>query len=101
ALISGPAGSHPSITMNSNGTYTFVSDVVGVYKYNVNVCIPALGTPCPTTLLTITVLGPTINNNPPVANTDIAQTKVNTPVTLNTLSNDKAGNPGGALVPSS
>jgi|GEM_PF-5851730 len=100
-LTASPAGSHPSITMNNDGTYSFVSDVVGVYLYKVPVCVPGGASPCPTTLLTITVLGPTVTNNPPVANTDIASTKLNTPVTLNTLSNDKAGNPGGSLVPGS
>ncbi|MDZ7872663.1 MAG: Ig-like domain-containing protein, partial [Rhizobium sp.] len=41
------------------------------------------------------------NNNPPVANTDIATTLQNTPVTLNTLTNDAAGNAGGTLNPAS
>ena len=93
-----PAG---SITMNTNGTYTFVSPNVGVYRYNVPVCVPGQVAPCPTTLLTITVLGPNSNNNPPVANTDIATTMLNTPVTLKSLANDYAGNPGGTLNPAS
>jgi len=97
------AGNPPSgsITMNSDGTYSFVSPNVGVYKYNVPVCVPGQPAPCPTTLLTITVLGPTFNNNPPVANTDIAATNVNTAVTLKTLSNDRPGNVGGTLNPGS
>ncbi len=101
ALISSPSGSSPSITMNSDGTYSFVSDKVGVYVYKVSVCAPGQPVPCPTTLLTITVLCATCNNNPPVANTDIASTKVNTPVTIVSLANDKAGNPGGSLNPAS
>ena len=99
-----PVAGNPAsgtITMNSDGTYTFVSPNVGVYLYRVPVCVPGQSAPCPTTLLTITVLGPTITNNPPVANTDLAYTKVNTPVTLNSLANDRAGNPGGSLNPAS
>ena len=98
-LISSPSSSNPSITMNTDGTYSFVSDKVGVYVYKVPVCVPGQSAPCPTTLLTITVLCATCNNNPPVANTDIASTKINTPVTLKTLSNDRPGNPGGSLNP--
>jgi hypothetical protein len=101
ALVSSPAGSSPSITMNSDGTYSFVSDIPGVYIYNVPVCVPNQTAPCPPSLLTITVLGPTLNTNPPVANTDIASTKINTPVTLISLINDKAGNAGGSLNPAS
>ncbi|MEJ7610589.1 MAG: Ig-like domain-containing protein [Ferruginibacter sp.] len=95
-----PVSGNPSggsITMNADGTYTFVSPNVGVYKYNVPVCVPGQTAPCPTSLLTITVLGPNFNNNPPVANTDIASTNINTPVTINSLANDRAGNAGGSL----
>ena len=101
ALLSSPAGSSYTLTMNSNGTYTFTGNTVGVYTFNVPVCVPGQPAPCPNSLLTITVLGPYINNNPPVANTDIASTKINTPVTLKTLANDRAGNANRSLVPSS
>ena len=100
-LISSPAGSTATITMNSNGTYSFVANTVGVYVYKVPVCVPGQSAPCPTSLLTITVLGSNITTNPPVANTDIASTRLNTPVTLKTLTNDRAGNPGGSLNPAS
>ncbi len=98
-LTGNPSGG--TITMNTNGTYSFVSPNVGVYRYNVPVCVPGQAAPCPTTLLTITVLGPNSNNNPPVANTDIATTRLNTPVTLKSLANDYAGNSGGTLNPAS
>ena len=101
ALLSKPAGSTYTLTMNANGTYTFTGNTVGVYTFNVPVCVPGLAAPCPNSLLTITVLGPYINNNPPVANTDIASTKINTPVTLKTLANDRAGNANRSLVSSS
>ncbi len=104
-LISHPASSTQTIVMNSNGTYDFVADKVGVYVYKVPVCVPGQVAPCPTSLLTITVLCATCtsnnNPNPPVANTDIASTKKNTPVLLKTLSNDWVGNPGGTLNPAS
>jgi hypothetical protein len=46
------------------------------------------------------VLDATINTNPPVANVDIASTKINTAVTIKSLANDAAGNSSTALVPS-
>jgi hypothetical protein len=99
-LASGPAGSSPTITMNSDGTYTFVTNKPGVYSYDVPVCVPSQPSPCPTTKLTVTVADPAIKTNPPVANVDIATTKINTPVTINTLANDAAGNVSTSLVPS-
>ena len=99
-LTSSPSGSSPSITMNSNGTYSFVSNLPGVYKYNVPVCVPGQSAPCPPTELTITVLDALINTNPPIAKVDIASTMVNTPVTLKTLANDKPGSFTTLLVPS-
>ncbi len=100
-LSSSPAGSNASITMNSNGTYNFVADKAGVYTYDVPVCVPSQSPPCPTTKLTITVLDATLNTNAPVANVDIATTKLNTAVTIKSLANDAAGNSNTALVPSS
>ena len=94
-----PSGSNPVITMNPNGTYVFTGDVPGVYVYEVPVCAP--GNACVNETLTITVLEPFTKTNPPVANTDIATTRQGVAVTLNTLANDAAGNPGGILVPSS
>ena len=100
-----PSGSTATITLNANGTYTFVANTPGVYTYNVPVCVPGQTAPCPTSLLTITVLAPN-TNNPPVANTDYGTVKANNPnsnnsVTLNTLANDRAGYPGGTLNPAS
>jgi hypothetical protein len=46
-------------------------------------------------------LAPDVTTNPPVANVDIATTKINTAVVLKTLANDAAGNVGNSLVPSS
>lgn len=97
-----PGNPGPAVpTVNSDGTYTFVSAVPGVFVFDVPVCYPSQTPPCPPVLLTITVLDNTVNNNPPVANVDITTTSVATPVVLNTLANDEPGNPGGSLVPSS
>ncbi|MEI8049268.1 MAG: Ig-like domain-containing protein [Bacteroidota bacterium] len=96
-LISAPAGGTYSITMNTDGTYWFVADKLGIYDFNVPVCAPASVTPpCVDERLTITVLN---HINMPVVNTDIAFS-LGEPVTLRTLANDHAGNLGGSLVPS-
>ena len=100
-LSSSPSGSTTVVTMNPDGTYVFTGDVPGVYVYDVQVCAPGATPPCGSETLTITVTAPLSNANPPVANTDIATTPQGVPVTLNTLSNDNAGNAGGTLDPSS
>jgi hypothetical protein len=87
--------------MTSNGSYTFISNMVGLYTYDVPVCVPGQVAPCPPTPLYITVLNSSIVTNPPVANPDVAFTQINTPVTLKSLANDAAGNPGSSLVTSS
>ncbi len=83
-----PSQSNPTLILNSDGTYTFVADKVGVYVYNVPVCIDPITTGCPTTLLTITVIDYFDANKAPVANTDFGTTKKNTAITLISLAND-------------
>ncbi len=100
-LLSSPAGSVATLTMNSNGTYSFTANTPGVYTYDVPVCVPGQVAPCPPTKLVITVLGASSNTNAPVANADVATTNLNTAVTLRTLANDASGNANTALVPSS
>lgn len=100
AVAGNPDTSMPVI--NADGTYTFVSPVPGVFQFLVPVCAPGVVMPnCQETLLTITVLDETTITNPPVANIDIASTEVNTPVTLNTLANDRAGDIDTELDPTS
>lgn len=60
-----------TLTMNSDGSYSFTATAAGVYSYSINVCTsPATPPACSTTNLTITVTDPASTTNPPVANTD-------------------------------
>ena len=96
---SNPAGG--SITMNPDGTYTFTGTTPGVYTYQVPVCAQGQSTGCPTETLQITVNNPNATNNAPIANPDYATTNVGTPVTVNSLANDRSGNAGTTLNPGS
>jgi hypothetical protein len=87
-LISSPSGSIPVITVNADGSYTFVANLVGVYRYEVPVCTPPLESGCPRSELTITVANHLSPLNRPVANVDFATTPYETAVTLATLAND-------------
>lgn len=79
--------------ISSNGTYSFTAAVAGVYKFSVPMCPGSVVSPdCPLVDLIITVSDANATSNKPFANTDMATTPINTPVTLNTLANDKAGN---------
>jgi len=98
---SSPSGSTPTLTVNTDGTFTFSSATPGVYVYNVPVCALAPPTYCTTQTLTITVLDPAVTTNPPVANPDFA-TITGSPTTpvatvVNVKVNDGPGNPGGTL----
>ena len=101
APSSQPSGSSPTLTVNSDGTYTFVSATPGVYVYAVPVCASGQTSGCATQTLTITVLDPTVNTNNPVANPDIATTtgapSSPSAVTINVRANDGPGNAGGTL----
>ncbi|MBK9735560.1 MAG: Ig-like domain-containing protein [Saprospiraceae bacterium] len=87
-LVSSPAGSAPNIVINDDGTYTFITNKIGVYKYEVPVCVPPVTSGCPRSDLTINVVEFIDPDKKPVANVDIATTSLNTPVILRTLSND-------------
>ncbi len=97
-----PPGSSHTLAMNPDGTYIFQGNTVGVYTFEVPVCVSPMTTACPTTTLTINVLDYADPNNRPVANVDIGSTPVNTPITLNTLVNDHCVvTPGCSLDPAS
>ncbi|MFN6245809.1 MAG: Ig-like domain-containing protein [Chitinophagaceae bacterium] len=87
-----PSGA--SITINADGTYIFTATTPGKYVYYVPVCAAGQTTGCPLTPLEISVLDPLANNNKPVLNNDYAYSKINTPTTVNVLSNDQSGNTG-------
>lgn len=87
--------------VNSDGTYTFTAATPGIYQFYVSVCPPSVSTGCQPVLLTIEVLNGYVETNKPVASPDFATVKMNQPVTLKTLSNDRAGNNYTTLQPSS
>lgn len=95
ASSTNPAGG--TITMNSDGSYSFQASAPGVYTYDVPVCLNGQLTQCPTTKLVITVTDPSGNTNPPIANTDFSIAPFNTAVSLPILANDGPGNLGGVL----
>lgn len=95
-----------TLTLNPNGTYTFVATAAGVYTYNIQVCAPTTPPGCETKTLTITVTDPALINNPPVANNDIAVTYADAdpanpgvPVAIDVAANDQASNNGGTIDP--
>lgn len=88
-LKSSPSGSIYTLTINSDGTYNFVANMAGVYIYEVPVCVPPLVSGCPRSELTIHVRDYLSPSKQPVANVDFATTFTTTPVTLNTLNNDR------------
>ncbi len=92
--IAQPGNPGPALpTINADGTYSFTSSVAGVFKFLVPMCPGSVVVPdCAAVELVITVSEPYTNTNKPFANTDMATTPLNTPVAINTLANDKAGN---------
>lgn len=85
-VSSKPAGSNPSLMLNSNGNYSFIGDKIGIYEYVVPICLDVITLPCPFTLLTITVVDPYDHNQTIVANTDFATTyKIGNNVTGQTI----------------
>jgi len=94
-LTGNPAGAVFDLTINSDGTYTFVSDMIGVYTWDVPVCIPPLVAGCQTAELVITVVDFLDPDNKPVANVDIASTEIATAVEILSLANDKCVVVGG------
>ena len=88
-LTSSPTGSLQTLTVNPDGTYVFTGNTVGVYVYDVPVCVPPLVSGCATAELTITVVDFLEPDLRPVANLDLGSTPMNTSITLATLANDR------------
>lgn len=105
--IYGTAISNPSnpeatsITMASDGAYSFTPTVPGVYHFQVPVCLPGQASGCEMENITITVTQPFIQDNNPIINDDIAIAKgaalSPTPIIVKVIANDKPGNYGGVL----
>jgi uncharacterized protein YjdB len=86
--VSKPAAALDVISVNADGTYDFVSNMVGVYVYTVAACTPPQVSGCPTAELTITVTDFVDPSAQPIANVDFATTFKDSAVTLLTLAND-------------
>jgi len=98
ASSANPSGA--TLTMNTNGSYTFTALLPGKYIYFVNVCASGQTTGCAIATLEISVTDPNSTTNPPLAKNDYSTLQVNTPAVVKVLSNDKVGNPGTLLLPS-
>ena len=98
-----PSSKNPSgatLTLKSDGTYTFTTPLPGRYVYYIPVCAAGQTTGCPITTLEISVTDPNSTTNPPLAKNDYTTSQVNTPVTVKVLANDKVANPNTTLLPS-
>ncbi len=91
-LVSKPSGSISNLVVNADGSYTFTGDKVGVYTYNVSVCLPTYVFGCPTSQLIITVIDPLTGKKSIVPNLDIATTFAGQALTIHTMANDKCIN---------
>jgi len=88
ADINNPENTLPVI--NSDGTYTFTGILPGKYVFVIPITMPN-GDVVYTTLI-INIIDPDIDDNSPVANTDIGSTLEGDPITMPVLSNDRSGN---------
>ena len=70
-----------TITINSDGTYSFTATAAGTYTYTVPVCAPGQTTGCPTEILVITVPVNTLVDN-------AASALINIPASGNISTND-------------
>ena len=78
-----------TLTLNGNGTYSFIATQPGVYQYTLNVCTsPNVPPACPESILTITIIDPAIDTNPPVANRDVYSVLQNGSLSGNVTDND-------------
>lgn len=94
-IVTKPDDSTPHLVMQNDGSYTFITDAVGTYIYNVAVCIPPVNIACPTSILQIHVTDLTKIGKVPIANMDLATTFTNQnpylsgyPVKIPSLLND-------------
>jgi gliding motility-associated-like protein len=88
--LSNPSSDIPVI--NADGTFSFNSNIPGVYEFTIEVCKIGQLSGCPIQVLTIIVLDPTKKSNPPIVSNDKAYTEPNTSVVVFVLNNDASGN---------
>lgn len=100
-----PAGSLPQLTMQADGTYTFVAAMPGKYIYSIPVCIPPAALGCSRTKLEITVLGNLFSEYNVVSNLEqgatyasTVSTVLGTPVTIASAANDQCVNAPGCTL---
>jgi hypothetical protein len=87
-LVSTP--SNGSVTINTAGVYTYTpnNNFTGTDSFVYRVCDDGIPQLCDEALVTVTVVGLTTSNDPPVANPDFYVTLVNVPVPGNITDND-------------
>ncbi|MBI1783154.1 MAG: T9SS type A sorting domain-containing protein [Sphingobacteriales bacterium] len=93
-----PGAALPSV--NSNGTYTFTTPARGIYYFYIPVCAPGQSSGCKSVELRIMVIQAGYVQ-PPIANTDIASTKMDQFVSIATAINDNHSYHGTNLNPAS
>lgn len=97
SLVTGP--SHGTLTLNSNGTYTYTptSGYVGNDQFIYQACDNGSPVLCSQAVVDIKVYEPVAQNLPPIANDDLVFRNPTGPATGNVLIND-ADPEGGVLV---
>jgi hypothetical protein len=93
-----PGAAMPSV--NADGTYTFTTSARGIYYFYIPVCAPGQSSGCKSVELRIMVIQAGYVQ-PPIANTDIASTKMDQFVSVATAVNDNHSYHGTNLDPTS
>lgn len=101
-LSTSPPGSNPVITLDTNGTLQFITDLPGTYIYEPEICKNGPASDCPKVKLTIFVHADFRPESTVVAMPDIVTTMHNTAVNIPVLANDRCVLMGGcSLSPAS
>ncbi|NDC78137.1 MAG: hypothetical protein EBZ67_09745 [Chitinophagia bacterium] len=87
--------------LSADGSYTFMAQVPGTYRFDIPVCPQGISLNCPVYKLEVRVLTPYGNTNGTLANPDRATARQGQPVVVKTLANDGAGTLGRQLNPAS
>jgi len=90
-----PSGA--TLALNANGTYTHEATQTGVYTYETTLTDPASGMVKKENLTIIVGNATDVNLTPPIVNTDVATTKVNTAISYPVRNNDEVSTSGATL----